>query len=96
MQQDHTSTNFNTFHSSHNDTILTNNKEQIDMISNVGDALLISLVQSYLHLYNKSSSNYKDSLMKQNTWKEIAEIMHWTRKYKLFNYAINNTHIHYK
>jgi len=81
-------TSTNTFHSSQNEIVLTNN-EETDMISNVGDALLINLVQSYPHLYNKSSSNYKDSLMKENTWKEIAEIMHWTRKYILFNYAIN-------
>ncbi|KYM93789.1 PREDICTED: transcription factor Adf-1-like [Cyphomyrmex costatus] len=30
-------------------------------------------VQSYTHLYNKNDKNYKDYLMKEKFWKEIAE-----------------------
>lgn len=65
------------------------NIENIDTTSNnnvVGDSLLIDLIRGYPHLYDKSSPNYKDSLMKENSWKEIAEIMLWTRKYKFCNY----------
>lgn len=47
--------------------------------SNVGDfvdtldELIIACVQSYSHLYNKSDKNYKDNMMKEKSWEEIAK-----------------------
>jgi len=46
------------------------NNEDIDIL-NSGDSLLIDLVRSYPHLYDKSLSNFKDSIMKENSWNEI-------------------------
>ncbi|XP_029166936.1 transcription factor Adf-1-like [Nylanderia fulva] len=37
------------------------------------DELIIACVQSYPHLYNKSNANYKDHMMKQKSWEEIAQ-----------------------
>lgn len=36
---------------------------------------LISLVQKYEHLYNAQRADYKDSLKKENSWSEIADVM---------------------
>lgn len=80
MQQDHVYSPTNTLLLDDNETLLRDN-EEADITSNnqTGDAL-IDLVKSYPHIYSKSSSNYKDLLMKENSWKEIAEVMNWTRK----------------
>ncbi|CAL1687609.1 unnamed protein product [Lasius platythorax] len=79
MQQDHVYSPTNTLLLDDNETLLRDN-EEADITSNnqTGDALLIDLVKSYPHIYSKSSSNYKDLLMKENSWKEIAEVMNWT------------------
>ncbi|KYM94041.1 Transcription factor Adf-1 [Cyphomyrmex costatus] len=37
------------------------------------DELVIACVQSYTHLYNKKDKNYKDHLMKEQSWKKIAK-----------------------
>ncbi|CAL1672652.1 unnamed protein product [Lasius platythorax] len=36
------------------------------------DELLIDAVRAYPHLYNHKDPNFKDHLMKENSWKEIA------------------------
>ncbi|XP_018575297.1 transcription factor Adf-1-like [Anoplophora glabripennis] len=48
----------------------SNNKE--------GDELLIDLIKSYPALYNKENSDYKDAIVKENSWKEIAFAMNLT------------------
>lgn len=58
------------------------NSENVSTTLKAGDSLLIDLVRKYPHLYDKSLPNYKDSLMKENSWKEIAKVMTWSRKYK--------------
>ncbi|CAH0559237.1 unnamed protein product [Brassicogethes aeneus] len=35
--------------------------------------LLINLIQGYPHLYDKSSMNFKDLQMKENSWQQISE-----------------------
>ncbi|CAG9763613.1 unnamed protein product [Ceutorhynchus assimilis] len=37
--------------------------------------LLIELVQGYNHLYDLSNKHYKDNNKKEESWKEISEIM---------------------
>lgn len=54
--------------------------EEIDLISSSGDSLLIDLVRGYPHLYDKSSPNFKDSIMKENSWNEIGKIIMCPRK----------------
>ncbi|GAB1863202.1 MADF domain-containing protein [Camponotus japonicus] len=39
------------------------------------DELLIDCVRGYPHLYNHQDKNFKDHLMKENSWKEIASVM---------------------
>lgn len=58
-------------------------EETISLIPKEGDELLISLVKNYPHLYDKQSKNDKDQLMKNNSWKEIAEIMNMAGKLPL-------------
>ncbi|XP_011637956.1 transcription factor Adf-1-like [Pogonomyrmex barbatus] len=43
--------------------------------NSVGDSLLTDLVRGYPYVYNKSPPNFKDSLMKENSWEEIAKIL---------------------
>lgn len=43
------------------------NNGNVDTASNAGDSLLIDLVRGYPHLYDKSSPNFKHSLMKENS-----------------------------
>ncbi|XP_034945897.1 transcription factor Adf-1-like [Chelonus insularis] len=43
-----------------------------------GDELLISLVRSYEHLWDKNNENYKDHQMKETSWSEIASAMDMT------------------
>jgi hypothetical protein len=62
------------------EAVLQNEHEEIDITSSSGDSLLIDLVRGYPHLYDKSSSNYKDSIMKENSWNEIGQIMMCPRK----------------
>lgn len=44
------------------------------------DELLITLIKGYPHLYDKRNKNYKDAIMKENSWTEIARIMDWESK----------------
>lgn len=79
----------NKFSSTQNKILQTNkNSKNIDATSNIADSLLIDLVREYPYLYDKSLPSFKDSLMKKNSWEEIAKIMMWTRKYKFLNYII--------
>ncbi|XP_025159502.1 transcription factor Adf-1-like [Harpegnathos saltator] len=39
------------------------------------DELLIDCVRGYHHLYNHQEKNFKDYLMKEDSWKEIASVM---------------------
>ncbi|XP_011859272.1 PREDICTED: putative uncharacterized protein DDB_G0290521 [Vollenhovia emeryi] len=39
------------------------------------DELLIDCVRSYPHLYDHQDRNFKDRLMKENSWKEIASVI---------------------
>ncbi|KAG5871691.1 hypothetical protein JTB14_026971 [Gonioctena quinquepunctata] len=42
--------------------------------------LLISLIQGYPHLYDKSSKHFKDQRMKENSWKQISQELEMTVK----------------
>lgn len=45
------------------------------------DELIIACVQSYTHLYKKNEKNYKDQLMKESSWEEIARTCHVSSMY---------------
>ncbi|CAG9763539.1 unnamed protein product [Ceutorhynchus assimilis] len=58
------------------------------------DELLIDMVKGYPHLYNKADTNFKDALMKENSWQEIANVSNasvldcknrWTRLRERFS-----------
>lgn len=55
-------------------------ESQILYVEKEGDELFIDVVKSYLHLYDKRNPNYKDIIMKNNSWAEVASIMNWTGK----------------
>ncbi|KAL6266180.1 hypothetical protein P5V15_003040 [Pogonomyrmex californicus] len=63
------------------DTIDTNDWNDSDESANINietkndDELLIELYRERPFLYDKSNVNFKDALMKQNTWIEISKIM---------------------
>ena len=42
--------------------------------------LLITFVQNHRELWDKSSSNYKDDVMKKNAWRSIARKLKKTDK----------------
>lgn len=42
--------------------------------------LLIDCVRGYPHLYNHQDKNFKNNLMKENSWKEIASVMKMSGK----------------
>lgn len=42
------------------------------------DELLIDAVRGYPHLYDQKSRDFKDSVMKENSWREIAVMMNMT------------------
>jgi len=48
------------------------------------DSLLIDLVKGYPHLYDKESKDYKDIIKKNNSWKEIGEILDATGIYRIY------------
>jgi len=62
----------NMFNKIENDkkTTIDNN---IDFKDN--DELLIDAVKAYPHLYNNQDRNFKDNLMKENSWREISLAM---------------------
>ncbi|GAB1868695.1 Transcription factor Adf-1 [Camponotus japonicus] len=49
-----------------------NNENDIGNFIDTLDELIITCVQSYPHLYNKADKNYKDNIMKEKSWEEIA------------------------
>lgn len=55
-------------------------ENEIEIVPSAGDSLLIDMVKSYPHLYDKSSPNFKDAIMKENSWVEIGKIMMCSRK----------------
>jgi len=48
---------------------------ELEEIEKDGDSLLIDLVKRYPHLYNRTCKDYKDVLVKEHTWQEIAVMM---------------------
>ncbi|GAB1869233.1 hypothetical protein CAJAP_10312 [Camponotus japonicus] len=48
------------------------------MTSREEDSLLVDLVKGYPHLYNKESRDFKDIIKKNNSWKEIGDILNTT------------------
>jgi hypothetical protein len=48
---------------------------ELEEIEKDGDGLLIDLVKRYPYLYNRTCKEYKDVLVKENTWQEIAAMM---------------------
>ncbi|XP_071631573.1 uncharacterized protein [Temnothorax longispinosus] len=58
------------------DVDLTMEDQEDDKIGDFVDTLnelIITCVQSYNHLYDKSVKNYKDNVMKNKSWEEIAK-----------------------
>lgn len=72
----------NKFSSTKDEIVSGTKSEKVSTTLNKGDSLLIDLVRECPHLYDKSLPSYKDSLMKENSWNEIAKVMTWSRKYK--------------
>lgn len=60
------------------DTIDGNDDNQVSDNVKFGDELLIDLVRSHPYLYDKSTKDYKDIKLKDNAWKEMAEILNIT------------------
>lgn len=54
-------------------SIEENNESDVDDFIDTLDELIIAYVQSYPHLYNKGNANYKDNLIKEKSWEEIAK-----------------------
>lgn len=44
-------------------------------ISREEDSLLVDLVKSYPHLYDKQSRDFKDIKKKNNSWEEIGKLL---------------------
>lgn len=44
------------------------------------DELLIDCVRGYPHLYNLQDKNFKNNLMRENSWREIASVMKMSGK----------------
>lgn len=56
-------------------------------ISREEDSLLVDLVKGYPHLYDKQSRDFKDIKKRNNSWKEIGQILNATGTgYILFLY----------
>lgn len=51
------------------------------------DELLVDLVRRYEHLYDKSNKNYKDRIMKDNSW---VLLFFFSCKYTFINCTPNN------
>jgi len=43
--------------------------------------MLIDAVRAYPHLYNQQDCNFKEKLMKENSWKEIAQTLNLAGRY---------------
>lgn len=48
------------------------------MSSREEDSLLVDLVKGYPHIYNKQSKDFKDIIKRNNSWKEIGDILNAT------------------
>lgn len=57
----------NMFDNFENEVLLVENENVKE-----SDELLIDAVRAYPHLYDHKDSNFKDNLMKENSWEEIA------------------------
>jgi hypothetical protein len=55
--------------------------ENVGDYNKVGDELLIDLIRSYSHLWNKEDQDYKDINKCDNSWQEIANVMEQPGKY---------------
>lgn len=53
----------------------------IDIIEKENDDLLLSLIRDKPCIYDKSSSDHKDQVVIDNSWQEIAAIMHDSSKF---------------
>lgn len=64
-----------------------NSSEMIDNDDTIKstDELLIDCVRGYPHLYNHQDKNFRDHLMKENSWKEIASVMKMSGKINKIN-----------
>jgi len=56
------------------------NQNSLNKYTKYGDELLIDMVRIRPYLYDKNISNYKDTIMKENAWTEIATTLNITRK----------------
>jgi hypothetical protein len=45
------------------------------------DQLLIDLIRSYPHLWDKQRKDYKDTTKKETSWEEISTILNQSSKY---------------
>ncbi|XP_018395612.1 PREDICTED: transcription factor Adf-1-like [Cyphomyrmex costatus] len=54
--------------------------ENVGECNKEGDELLIDLIKSYPHLWNKEDKDYKDVNKCDNSWQEIATVMHLSVK----------------
>lgn len=57
--------------------------ESLDETSLRGDELLIELVRTYPHLYDKNSRDYKDRSLAATSWAEIGVSLNLSCKYNL-------------
>lgn len=62
------------------DNEMMNNEVMDNGTDKLSNELLIDCVRGYLHLYNHQDKNFKNNLMKENSWKEIASVMKMSGK----------------
>lgn len=63
-----------------NDTSIDNDVKDSSENYKSGDDLLIDLVRSYPHLWDKSNKDFKDSIKKDTSWEEISAVFHISGK----------------
>jgi len=63
------------------DTVVGNDGSEVSDNIKFGDELLIDLVRSRPYLYDKIANNYKNAQLKDNAWKEMAEILNISSKF---------------
>jgi len=71
---------------SQRENMLTQSNDVVLMTSKEKDCLLIDLVKSYPHLYDKECKDFKDVSKRNNSWKEIAQILNATGMEHIFLY----------
>jgi len=63
----------------YNSQIMQESDDQYDLVgeSEKGDdELLLDAIRGYPHLYDSTLKDYKNIFMKENSWNEIAFLMH--------------------